>query len=515
LLFSATQAISLCHNSFASLTTLWKLRMILTPIAPEFSWLAPLPLKQEHTSPLPYPVACLPAIIQNAVLSYQAYGKQPLSLIACSALANISLACQALANVARDKMLVSPVSLYFLSISPSGSRKSSVDHAFGQPIRSWEKKTSEALEPTVRNARELHQAWLGEKEALLAQIRRAAVTGQDATRFKEQLTFLVENEPTVPLVPSLFFEDATQEAITSRLATGWPSASIWSDEGGIVLSGYGMQNNTTKFVALLNRLWDGKDFVSHRKTSRSFVLANRRLTVSLMLQPLLMEQMAAKNQGIVRQSGFLARSLMACPENSMGTRFYEEPPESLVDLQSFHERIIACLDTSLFLDQKGCFEIPALPFASQAKAVWIKQFNDMEAGLSHKGKWALISDFASKAAENTARLAALFHLFDGKDGAINCEDVERATEIVRWHLSDTKRIFLAPKSSKDFQDATKLLHWMMKKAIQRTTPQYLQQYSPLRDKKKRDEAIQILLEYHYLKKFNENNKTWLALNPLA
>lgn len=489
--------------------------MISTPTAPKFSWLAPLPLKQEYESPLPYPVECLPAIIQNAVLSYQAYGKQPLPLIACSALANISLACQALANVARDRMLVSPVSLYFLSISPSGSRKSSVDHAFGQPIRAWEKKIREALEPAVRNARELHQAWLSEKEALLAQIRRAVVTRQDTTSFKEQLTFLAENEPVVPLVPSLFFEDATQEAIVSRLAAGWPSASVWSDEGGIVLSGYGMQNNTTKFVALLNRLWDGKDFVSHRKASRSFVLANRRLTVSLMLQPLLMEQMTTKNQGIVRQSGFLARSLMTYPENSMGTRFYEEPSESLVNLKAFHERLIACLDASLFLDKQGCFGIPALLFSSQAKAAWIKQFNDMEAGLSHTGKWGLISDFASKAAENTARLAALFHLFDGKDGAISCEDVERATEIVGWHLSDTKRIFVAPTSSKDFQDANKLLHWMTKKAIQHTTPQYLQQYSPLRDKKKRDAAIQILLEHHYLRKFNEDNKAWLALNPLA
>jgi hypothetical protein len=73
-----------------------------------------------------------------------------------------------------------------------------------------------------------------------------------------------------------------------------------------------MQNNTTRFVVKLNRWWDGKDFVSHRKSSPSFLLANRCLTVSLMLQPLLLEQLTAKNQGIVRQIGFLARSLLGC-----------------------------------------------------------------------------------------------------------------------------------------------------------------------------------------------------------
>ena len=69
---------------------------------------------------LVYPVDALPSPICEAVSTYHNYGQQPLSLIACSALANVSLACQCLANVARDRMLISPVSLYFLVIAGSG-----------------------------------------------------------------------------------------------------------------------------------------------------------------------------------------------------------------------------------------------------------------------------------------------------------------------------------------------------------------------------------------------------------
>jgi hypothetical protein len=140
----------------------------------------------------------------------------------------------------------------------------------------------------------------------------------------------------------------------------------------------------------------------------------------------------------------------------------------------------------------------------------------MEADLAHTGEWASMPDFASKAAENTARLAALFHLFAGKENTITCEEVKRATEIIHWHLYDTKRV-LTPSSPvpNESEDAIKLLNWMVRKAMQHTTLQYLQQYRPLRDKKKRDAAIQILIEHHYLRKFNENNKAWLALNPLA
>lgn len=487
--------------------------MLTAPTLIEFSWPSPTPLEHNQDQPLTYPAECLPTIIQEAVTSYQSYGKQPLSLIASSALANVSLACQTLANVARDRILVSPISLYFLSISPSGSRKSSIDSAFSQPIRQWETKVREDLAPAVRNARAEHQAWASEKDAINSQIRKTAAKEEDTSSLKASLIYISANEPEIPLMPSLFFEDTTQEAIASRLATGWPSASIWSDEGGIVLSGYGMQNSTTKFVALLNRLWDGKDFVSHRKTSPSFTIANRRLTVSLMLQPLIMQQMIEKNQGVARQSGFLARSLIAYPASSMGTRFYEEPPESLVNLQSFHDRLIDCLDASLSLDQAGCAEIPTLTFSPQAKSAWIKQFNDMEAGLLLTNQWASITDFASKAAENAARLAALFHLFEGKEGQINCEDIERAIEIIRWHLSDTKRLLAAPQEPAESQDALKLIKWIIGKSIKNTTPQYLQQYSPVRDKKKRDIAIDILIEHHYLRKVTNDGKTNLLLNP--
>ena len=86
----------------------------------EISWQMPTVFKQEHDESAPYPADALPSIIREAACSYQKYGQQPLPLIACSALANVSLACQTLANVARDNLLVSPVSLYFLCVSGSG-----------------------------------------------------------------------------------------------------------------------------------------------------------------------------------------------------------------------------------------------------------------------------------------------------------------------------------------------------------------------------------------------------------
>ncbi|MBX9703490.1 MAG: hypothetical protein K2X39_04995 [Silvanigrellaceae bacterium] len=55
-------------------------------------WHYPAPLDSQIESSMPYPVEALPSSIQNLVLSYQCYGKQPVSLIASTALANLSLA---------------------------------------------------------------------------------------------------------------------------------------------------------------------------------------------------------------------------------------------------------------------------------------------------------------------------------------------------------------------------------------------------------------------------------------
>lgn len=481
--------------------------------SPNINWKTPKPLA-ENPNHQPYPIDCLPEIIKTPVVAYQKYGQQPISLIASAALANVSLACQSMANIARDHLLISPVSLYFLIVANSGERKSAVDKTFSSGIRKWQTSNRDRLEPKVRAAQIVHHAWKSECDGIIKQIRKASHNGENTTYLQDTLKELLQDEPEIPLTPELFFEDITQEAFTNNLAHNWPSSSLWSDEAGIILSGYGMQNNTTKFIATLNRLWDGNPFITHRKTAKSFTVTDRRLTMSLMMQPLLLEQLLKRGGGITRQSGFLARSLIAQPTSSMGERHYKEPPESLDGFLEFHNRISTCLDESINLDHRGCHDIPTLTFSELAKIKWIEFFNSVETGLSSSNEWLHIQDFASKSAENAARLAGLLHLFTGQQDSISTESVEHAIGIIRWHLIETKRILVpnAPIKS-DNEDAIKLLNWLKIKQIQVTTPRHLQQYSPIRDKISRNKAIATLIAHHYLHDEAINGKTALHVNP--
>ncbi len=487
---------------------------MITNTSPEHdvTWEPPIPLTlANNDGSNPYPIDALPSVIQEPVKKYQQYGQQPLALIACSALGNISLACQTLANVARDHLLVSPLSLYFLLMASSGMRKTAADKTFGQAIRQWQSTTREELAPSVAEAWAIHHAWRSDRETLVRQIRQCTQASSAAV-LQEQLRILLDSEPSVPLLPELYFEDVTQEGLIHTLSRGWPSSSLWSDEGGIILSGNGMQANTTKFLTTLSRLWDGNPFLAHRKTSSSIVMEHRRFTVSIMLQPLLLKQLLKRQDGIARQSGFLARTLITEPISTMGTRYYQTPPESVDGLNAFHQRIIECLNQTLVLDKKGCHDIPTLHFSSKGKARWVAFFNQIESGINKESHWQSMQDFASKAAENVARLSGLLHVFLGHNGDITVESVEQAIHIIFWHLLETKRLF-EPAPAGQHQEAQKLLQWIQAKQFTETTSRFIQQYGGFREKEQRDQAIHTLVEHYYLKEEKRDGKKILLVNP--
>ncbi len=477
------------------------------------NWPYPKPLLNDIDNAIPYPIDALPPVLQAIITNYHQYGRQPIPLIAGSLLANISLACQSMANVARDKHLISPVSLYFLMVANSGERKSAIDNLFSRPVRAWEKSFRQMREREVKAAMALHHAWQMERDGLLSQIKRCSFASEDAEHLKSHLEYLVEQEPDIPLLPTLYFEDATQEALAIHLANGWPSASLWSDEAGIVLGSHSMQSNPTRFVALLNRLWDGKTFTAHRKTSQSFIIQNRRLTLNLMMQPLLLEQLGRQSIGIHRQSGFLARCLMAYPKSSMGHRFYQEPPDDFKYIERLEDRLKDCLDASKKLNAAGCVNLPTLHMNIDAKKHWVLFFNETETGVSENGQWSEIKDFASKAPENAAMLAALFHLYSGEQGNINATHMEQAIAIIRWHLQEARRLFTHYVPDTENANAMLLKEWLMAKDIRYVSLRDIQRLSPLRDKSIRDKAVESLIEYDYAKIEKIDGKTSLILNP--
>jgi hypothetical protein len=477
-------------------------------------WPEPIPLTLSRDAARPYPVDALPAILRDAVLEYAEYGQQPLPLIASSALASTSLTVQGLADVARDAHLSGPSSLYSLVVAISGERKTSADNWFRSAIRTWMIACGDAMHAETVGAVAELDAWKAERDGLLAKIKTASgkavvKDGADVKQLREDLVALERTKPDEVIVPRLFYEDVNNAALASNLASDWPSASLWSDEAGLVVGAHGMSDDTAMpFLGLLNRLWDGNTFDRDRITVPGARLRGRRFTVSLMMQPIVMERLLSVADGASRGMGFLARFLITWPVSTIGTRMYRQV-EAMPAIERLHQRLRELLDMPLPIDPENpalmILAPPVLRFTARAQQLWERFHDDVETELGKTGQYVDVADIGAKVAENVARLAGNFHVLEySPTGEIDSKTLYRAIKIVSWHLDEARRVFATFERSESVTDAELLLTWLRKQPA-RIPPTPINRRNilhagprSLRDLKRRDQAVEVLAEHLHL-----------------
>jgi putative DNA primase/helicase len=486
------------------------------------AWPEMEPLVPPADEPLPYPIDALPSEIGAAVRAYQSYGQQPMALVACSALSALSLAAQGQADVGRDDNLVGPISLNMLTIAESGERKTSADRRMAKAAREWRKAKLEDLRGDAEAASSKVAAHYAQREGVLAKIKSAAGKkgeggNADIVDLKAQLEDLDRNAPREMILPRLFFEDVTPEKLGEMMAVGWPSASLWSDEGGLVVGGHGMSDDSAmRFFALLNRFWDGRDFDRDRSTTKSFQIDGRRFTVSLMMQQVVFEKLIAAGGGASRGIGFLARFLTASPPSTMGSRFYKPGDLNAPESRAFDQRIQELL--SLKLPTEGdnmALRPPVLSLSAAAHEEWRTYHDAVESELRRGGEFGDVGDFAAKNAENAARLAALFHVFaHGPCGEIDADLMKAGCAVAMWHLLEAKRLIGPAKLPQAVADARALEDWLIGRP-RPTTRRDISQYgpSPVRDRARRDAALDLLIEKHRVAERQQQSGVILVLHP--
>jgi putative DNA primase/helicase len=298
------------------------------------------------------------------------------------------------------------------------------------------------------------------------------------------------------------------------LATGHPSAALWSDEGGMVTGSLGMgKDSFLGFMAGLNRLWDGGAIHHDRKQAQSVHLEGRRLTVSLMVQPLVLRELALRGGGLTRGSGFLARYLVAAPLSTMGGRLYREAPDGMPYFAGFHRRIRELLDAALPLDDQRRLCPPMLRLSAGAFSVWRDYHDEIERELKPLGDYATVCDFAAKSAENAARIAGCMHIFEGALGAIPHETMERAATLARWYLREALRVLDVLDEPQAWVDARLLDAWLTEAGNSSIRDVLRLGPTPLREKARRDAAIEVLAELGRARIERDGRRETLVRNP--
>ena len=409
----------------------------------------------QHVTRIPFPTDALPPKIKNAVEEGIRVIQAPPALIASSALAAASHAVQSKFDVERLNGLKGPCSAYFIVIAESGERKSATDDLYFSAAREFEEIASK------------------------------------------------ENKCIV----STLIGDCSPAGTIAHMNDYSPSVCLCEDEAGRVFD-----SNLMNDLGLLNKAWGGNRVTVDRKRERIVVLSPR-CSLIWMVQPSVFEKFMERRGDNARGIGFLPRCHVCYPETTQGTRFRKPRPEELVYVNHFKQRCLDLLHEQVehFLpgaNQKR-FESVTLTFAYPAQIAWEQIYDNIEFACATGGAFAQNRDYASKIAENIARMAGVFHAFEGYEGTeISEETLHRAEKVVRWYASEFLRLFTPPGPVDILNDhALKLDNWLIEYAFRTrsytVSKSFLLRYGPnsLRNRDALELAIQRLMETNRISYF--------------
>ena len=450
------------------------------------------------------------------MIEVQEFVKAPPALVAASALSATSLASQGLASIERASGLVGPCGLFFITIADSGERKSTCDKFFIDPIRAWEAGEARRLEAEIKAFKAQYACWKAEVEGLESKIKSEAKTRKPTTKLQAELTEVMNRQPVSPKVPDLLYADATPEALGHGL-TKWPSGGLMAHEGGVVFGSHAMSADAAmRNLALLDSLWDGMPHQVRRRTSESYEIRNARLTIGLQVQTATIRQFMAKQGELARGIGFFARCLISWPESTQGSRFYCPPPEAWPCLSVFQARITELLNILLQFDEAGHLTMPVVSLNPMAQAFWVDFYDYVERLLAKGQSLADVRDVGAKAADNAARLACLFQIFEHGPGTIGAAAMESAIRIVSWHLEESRRFLTHMDQAEEVVDSQRLLKWFKDFCVskERTVVDrnFVLQHGPLRKSARLQAALAELEAQGFLNQLMHGRKVVIAVN---
>jgi hypothetical protein len=454
----------------------------------------PQPLVREIKAGQPYPVDAL-GPLQGDAERVQGRTLAPVAIPAQSALAVASLAVMAFADV---ETLIgrSPTALYFLSIANSGERKSSCDGFFMKQVRAFE---SEAAHQHAKAT----EHWMDESAIWKAKHGDLIKKAKEGDELAKQGLKNLGSAPVPPPSGDLVVTEPTYEGLTRAFKEGRPALGIFADEGGQFLGGNAMNSeNRTKTLTALNDLWGGNPIKRTRQGEGSYTLSGRRLAMHLMIQPSVAKAFMADPQTV--DTGFLPRFLITQPVSTIGTRLQADVrEESFFGMAGFDCKLADILDTKLQMDERTRELKPRLlPLSAEARQLLSVYADEVELKQGPNQPYRSITGFASKSAEQAARIAGVLTLWQDLQALeVTAETMQNAITLARYYLEEANRLISGAMVDAEIDRAEKLRVWLLETWQEpEVTNRDVVQSGPnsVRDSKAAKKALQMLVDHGWL-----------------
>ena len=419
-------------------------------------WEPPLPLGMARALPA-FPVDALPGWVADEVTAVAEFTQTPPDLPACIALSALSTAIAGRTTVRIRPGWDQPTNLFTLVALPPGSRKSDVFRELVRPLYTAQDELLQQAIPQIEEAKIARRA--AEREADDAE-KNAHTTDPLSIAEATEAALKARTIP-VPAEPRLIVDDITPETATTMLAEQGGRLAVLAPEGGIVAIIAGRYSGVPNFELFLRG--HAAERLEVNRRGREERIDHATLTLGLVVQPQTIRDLATVPYA--RERGLLARFLYSLPRNTVGQRATNTPPVP-VEVTTTYDRHLRSL-VRTYIDQS---DPVILQFGPDANAAMLDLQTEIEPKLHpDTGTWARITDWASKYAGTTARIAGIIHTahhpHNPDQHPITDTTFNHAQQIGNYFLAHAFAAYDLMATDSDLDAARTVLTW-----IERTRP---------------------------------------------
>lgn len=420
------------------------------------AWPNPEPLASDPSQPTRYPIEAWPPILRKPIEAIAYYTQVPLAMAGQAVLGAIAHIGQAHIDAPMGSEH-KPTSLIIITEGESGTGKTQVMGLSHFKIDQHEKQ--------------LYSNYLSDVSSWENNLL--------SLKGKDRAAFLDENPK--PPNPVTMFDDATIEPLIDRFVDGeMYNASLSTDEAGQFFNGHTMKSDTAgSALGAITKLYSSG--IAGRTRSQKNAYANPRtkaydvrMTFLLQGQRVVLEK--ALTDPLMSGQGFLARAMIACPEDLRGKRVWNDPKRRndrphdnpcLIDYWSRCQSLLDPLPANLPNDSTGAPSRIKMQWASNEA---LQAFEDGMQAIENRQASGQVLEYlkayASRMAENATRIASLMAFFDGRK-TVTTDDIKRAFMLVEYSTTERLR-YLDAMPTGEQNDSEKLSNWLVDKARGKT-----------------------------------------------
>lgn len=469
-------------------------------------WGEPEPLANNPNKPTPYPIDAFTGLLQHVVKAVAHYTQAPTAIAGQCVLGALAHMGQRFIDAPMGHGHM-PTSLILITEGESGSGKSQAMGLTHFKIREYEKQLYADYLIEL-------SSWENDKASL---------------KGKELADFLDSNPK--PQNPKTMFKEATIEPILDKFIDGSISNASWTtDEAAQFFNGHTMKGDTAgNALSSLTTLYsDGE--VSRLRSQKSAYATphtdayNVRMTLLLQGQRVILEPALA--DPVMNGQGFLARALIACPEDLRGQRVWNDEQRNndspydnphLIEYWSRCHALLDPLPANLPNDSTGAPQRIKMQWADkQTRQVFSDFKQAIEDRQAHGKPLEYLKAYASRMAENASRIASLMAFFNERN-TITTDDIKRAFMLVEYSTAERLR-YLDATPTGEQNDSEKLSSWLVDKARGKNPPilnkSFVSQNAPntLRGKKLNG-LLDDLESMGHIRLESEGRRRLVCINP--